>query len=225
MHNGFVRIEDTIGPYPGRGLIHLTDSQSKQWWLYFITGRSQASKSRTVRSEDRVVFVESTDDHIGTDPLRHYACVRLYHDGIVVGNGDHVDLLAAGLENGANLGSLVEHIDPEPDPPINTPRIAFILDAESHAISVHRKGNDSIRRVQVLDVAPDSATVLTTYSGPLASPIGNAPLATNREHRNIADFAQSVFHEVLPQELAVLLIAGPVHPPSTCPADWLIHIE
>ena len=51
----------SFGAYPGRGLVHLVDSDGSLSWLYFITGRSPASRARRVAISGSDLLIESTD--------------------------------------------------------------------------------------------------------------------------------------------------------------------
>ena len=211
----------SFGAYPGRGLVHLVDADGSVWWLYFITGRSPASRARRVAVSGSDLLIESTDVDVADDPLRHYACLRPIDGGVVVGNGDHVEVLADRLRNGEPLGAIVDAIEPEPDAPIFTPRIALVLDDRSRSVAVCQDGDRVVRRIEQIERTPQVATVLTTYSGPIDSPRGDAPSFALSEQRRISELAQGIFKEALPATLTVLLVAGPAHPGSDHPDDWL----
>lgn len=139
------------------------DERAVQWWLYFLTGRSNASRDRQLRySVDRLV-VQATDA-AEVDDLRHYACTRSSALGVVVGNGDHVDVLASAQE----VGHVIEEIDPEPDPPIYTPRIAAVMSdggVATELVAVRRLGHQVDRQVEQVTLGAGQGVVLHTYSG------------------------------------------------------------
>jgi IMP cyclohydrolase len=139
------------------------DDRAVQWWLYFLTGRSAASRERRLRySVDRLV-VEATGPALADD-LRHYSCTRSSASGVVVGNGDHVDVLAAAQE----VNRVIEEIDPEPDAPIFTPRIAVVMSdggAATEVVAVRRVGHQIVRQVQQVTLGAGQGLRLHTYGG------------------------------------------------------------
>ena len=103
------------------------------------------------------------------------------------------------------------------------PRIALVLDDRSRSVAVCRDGDRVVRRIEPIERTPQVATVLTTYSGPIDSPRGNAPTFALSEQRSVSELAHGIFNEALPAALAVLLVAGPAHPDSDHPDDWLMR--
>jgi len=91
-------IESILSKYPGRGLIHLVDTTGIASWAYFITGRSESSRARRITAEHGRLDVTATSESAGFDARRHYTCARPTNDGLIVGNGDHVDAIAIGLD-------------------------------------------------------------------------------------------------------------------------------
>ena len=90
-------------------------------WRYALTGRSPASQARTVVAGPEELRVVPTGP-AARDPLRHYACVVRRRSWTVVGNGDHVSLLATRLgAGGVTPGGAFADVDPEPDAPLFTP--------------------------------------------------------------------------------------------------------
>lgn len=119
-------------PYPGRGLIAGTLDEDRPFALYFVTGRSQASRGRHLEMyTDRVLVAANSED--SDDPLRHYTCLRASEDLTVVGNGSHVDEMFGALRSGSDFYMALSEHSFEPDAPIFTPRIAA-------AISTTRSG-------------------------------------------------------------------------------------
>lgn len=57
--------------YPGRGVIAYRDMDGELWWLYFLTGRSDASRSRRLRFTVDHLEAEPTAS-TARDDLRHY---------------------------------------------------------------------------------------------------------------------------------------------------------
>lgn len=109
--------------YPGRGCVSARLADGRLYLAYFLTGRSEASRSRTVElqpSGDVQVRDTSGGDH---DDLRHYVAAVRREGWTVVGNGDQVEPLASALAAGKDPASAWAEHTYEPDPPIFTPRI------------------------------------------------------------------------------------------------------
>ncbi len=214
-------IEDALSEYPGRGLIYSTDLAGAAWWVYFITGRSPASKARQVRSDPDGLVIAPIDESTDSDNLRHYACARSAHDTLVVGNGDHIDVLADGIRAGQSSDDLASRIEPEPDPPIWTPRIALVMGKDPHFLAVHGSEDEIVRRIEAIPRARGSAAMLTTYSGSTEELAGHAPFTKHDESRSLQSMCQDLFHEHLDESYRVLLVAGPVQPAAKSPGvEW-----
>ena len=121
-----MNLEGVVGGYPGRGVAVHTDLDGGSQWMYFITGRSSSSRARRIRNAGDSLIVEPLETDVDEDDLRHYACARRTSSGLVVGNGDHVDVISNRLSGGTSASEATRGIEPEPDPPINTPRVALI---------------------------------------------------------------------------------------------------
>ncbi len=211
-------IEDALAEYPGRGLVYTTDLTGTAWWIYFITGRSDASRARWVRFDPDGLVVAPIHASADPDSLRHYPCARRANDALVVGNGDHVDVLAGGLRAGVSLSEIVATIEPEPDPPIWTPRIALVIGEDARFVAVHRSGGEVVRRIEAVPHTPGSAAILTTYSGSATEPTGDAPYAECEESRSLQAMSDDLFYEHLDQRYRVLLVAGPVQRAAMSPS-------
>ena len=149
--------------YPGRAVFVYRDRRSALWWLYFLTGRSDASRDRRLRYAIDRLLVEPTAS-TAPDELRHYACTRSSSLGVVVGNGDHVDVLASAPD----LRSAIDEIDPEPDPPIHTPRIAIVLPEGPGApsvVAVRRLDHTIDRHITSVTLDAGHGVAILTYGG------------------------------------------------------------
>ncbi|MDQ2852083.1 MAG: IMP cyclohydrolase [Actinomycetota bacterium] len=159
-------------PYPGRGCVAARTSLGDLVFIYFLTGRSAASKNRELSETtngDIIVRDRSNSQH---DALRHY-CAAVRRGGWrVIGNGDQVEPIAASLAAGRDmLATWSEHTF-EPDPPIFTSRIWMAhQDAGADCIlgfaRRSERSDGSVDRVAwVTDyLAPGSAVLMTTYGG------------------------------------------------------------
>lgn len=196
-----------IGDYPGRGVLVRRRSDGGFEWAYFVTGRSESSRSRQARTVGDAVFIEPTGP-AQADPLRHYACARPFPNGLIIGNGDHVDVVADQLNTGVGLDAALAGIVPEPDPPINTPRIGAVIQASSAIVFSVADNQGAIeRRTTEMPPAPHTIAVQTTYDGSVDEPVGSAPLrllTSDEPFERIVDDLWST----LRVDLRVLLLAG-----------------
>ncbi len=155
-----------LSPYPGRGVVVGTDADGRAFWVYFVTGRSPASRRRSLRIVGPALMVEPLDADAPPDELRHYACVQANGPYVVVGNGAHVSDIAGRLDHGESLDRVYDDLVPEPDPPIHTPRIAAVCSADGTWIgTVWRDGLVDNRVVQRVVIEPGAGFVLSTYEG------------------------------------------------------------
>jgi hypothetical protein len=124
--------------------------------------------------------VVPTEPGAGHYELRHYDCVTTVAGTlqIVVGNGDHARTIASSLQDGCSLDEAIVPLEPEPDPPINTPRIAAVLDLHHAQIVRVRRGRETSqthRDVRPVVLEPGEGLVLHSCSGASDRPIGSAP--------------------------------------------------
>ena len=204
-----LELEAIVGGYPGRGLLLHTSADLRQTWMYFITGRSESSRSRRIRVDPHALLVEPTGCEAERDRLRHYTCARRTEDGLVIGNGDHVDVIADRLISGLATTEVVADIVPEPDPPIFTPRIAMIIGATVEMFSVFHEGDTVRRRLGTVPMRPRSVTVLSTYSGTSGESRASAPTSIFEEVRDRETVIEALW-SALDHQLRVALAWGPV---------------
>lgn len=204
-------------PYPGRGLVlaGLGDGPAA---AYFLTGRSQASRSRRLEPAGagalRVRAVDAPED----DPLRHY--VAAVEDGgwTVVGNGSQVTPMAEDLAAGLPFATALARHRYEPDPPIHTPRITLACrggEASVHLGSALRAEHLARPCWMTLEVPlPETGEgyLLTTYAA------GEAPTAQRRvadgtveaaDRAAIADLVWDALPATLRVAVAVRSLSGP----------------
>ena len=157
-------------PYPGRGCVLANTSGDGPVLAYFVTGRSEASRSRElVVGDDDSVLVRATEQGSGHDALRHYQAVARSEGWLVVGNGDHVSPVTASLVAGNDMGSALGRHSCEPDAPIFTPRICLASGPSHRPVFgyVRRRTDGGMDRVAwaVSELAVGGAVVLSTYDG------------------------------------------------------------
>lgn len=115
--------------YPGRVIGFRSTQLGQLESVVMLTGRSAASKARVLdpARHGRTVLRARATTVNPHDELRHYPAVVADTDGIVIANGDHSVPLHASLGDG-NLDDQIAAIRYEPDPPINTSRLAVTFD-------------------------------------------------------------------------------------------------
>jgi IMP cyclohydrolase len=140
--------------YPGRGLVVARTPSDGLSVVYFMTGRSVASRDRVLVREGDSVYARSrsASEH---DPLRHYRAIAVGPQWCVIGNGDQVDTVAARLES-MGAPEAVQGIEYEPDPPLRTPRITVIASRQAGTPLYV-----SAARASLLDPATTHLTCLT----------------------------------------------------------------
>lgn len=188
-----------------------TDLDGCSQWLYFITGRSSSSRSRRIRNAGDTLIVEPLESDVDEDDLRHYVCARRTSSGLVVGNGDHVDVISNRLDGGVSPSEATRGIVPEPDPPINTPRIALIAQSDIQLFSTVLEQAQISKKLDTVPLKPGSLTLLTTYSGTAHAPSGSAPTFTFEESREQPAVVDTLW-AALPEQLRVAMAWGPLHP-------------
>jgi IMP cyclohydrolase len=155
-------------PYPGRGCVAARLGDDHLYLGYFLTGRSQASRSRTIALQpqgDVQVTDTSGGDH---DSLRHYVAAVRRGGWTVVGNGDQVEPLGQELAAGTDPATAWAAHTYEPDPPIFTPRIWLAFRHADSALMVGSAG-----RSERADGSPDRLLWM-----PAVLPVGAAVLLT-----------------------------------------------
>jgi IMP cyclohydrolase len=199
-----------MSAYPGRGIVAYRDHDEVLWWVYLLTGRSAASRRRVLRFDADRLVVEPRSG-VADDVLRHYSCVRSAGGRVIVGNGDHVDRLAiSGSER--DLQDAVLDIDPEPDPPIHTPRLAIVTGDEStravYVIAVWDEHGTTRRRVDTVTLEPGEGVLVTTYRGDTEKVIVDAqPVRFSLAATSATNLATQLW-DGLPTELRVALALG-----------------
>jgi IMP cyclohydrolase len=121
---------------------------------------SRSFPNRRVVERDGVLTVAPTPDAPESDnPYISYNCVREGGDGVVVGNGSHVDPIAEKLDIGYPardaLAESLLALDYEKDD-YDTPRIAAVVGAETAFVA-------TVRRDALLVEEVEEPTLVATY--------------------------------------------------------------
>jgi IMP cyclohydrolase len=121
---------------------------------------SRSFPNRRIVARDGTLTVAPTPDAPETDnPYVSYNCLRPAGDGVVLGNGSHVDPVAEKVDLGYPardaLASALLALDFEKDD-YDTPRIAGYLDGESAFVGV-------VRRDALIVEAVGEPTLVATY--------------------------------------------------------------
>lgn len=166
--------------YPGRFLL-LGSNRTHLFHMNGVTARSISSRAKryVYRSESNKVAVASTDARLmaqGDLSLLDYTAVRLFPNGLVIGNGRQTDLVQM-RDSGRASAVLAESLlreEYEHDA-YCTPRITGcsvrIEDAWSQALHIIRsKNGESIREVFEIDIDVPCSSFLSTYAGPNVRP-------------------------------------------------------
>lgn len=162
-------------PYPGRGVLVFGASAHELGVVYFLTGRSEASRRRKLVPSGPTLTAASTVGD-SDDPLRHYRAAVRTDQWDIIGNGDQVDQLATALSGGATWELALATVDPEPDPPLHTARIFVAVDRSGSrvVIGAARSRRSSELTDRVLDFTDDlgagEGVLITTYRGDPATP-------------------------------------------------------
>ena len=207
--------------YPGRGLVlGLSADGSRLVQVYWLTGRSPASRNRVLLQEGESVKAESLDPSQVPNPdLVIYHPVRRVGSWHVVSNGDQTDTLAAALARGERWQDALATREYEPDAPHWTPRISGLHDAadprHGYALSILKAeegdGPSCVRQHFLYERGcPGIGHCLTTYAGdghPLPSFAGEPwPVPLPGSAREMAQ----QYWELLPPERRVALLVKTV---------------
>ena len=155
--------------YPGRGCLAARSANGDLLLCYFLTGRSEASRARSIRTRPdgdmEIVGLGSEQD-----ALRHYVAVARRGDWLVVGNGSQVVPIAEELARTSDVTTAWAPHTYEPDPPIFTPRVWMAWhSAQPLTIGQARRstrpggGSDRVAWL-VEDIPAGSGVLLTTYA-------------------------------------------------------------
>ncbi|MFC8426356.1 IMP cyclohydrolase [Streptomyces sp. NPDC057236] len=216
--------------YPGRGILYARIRSGAHVVAYFLTGRSPASRERTlhIAGDDLVVAPSAAAGH---DPLRHYTAAENAGDWLVVGNGEQVTQVADRVRAGAPAQLALGDLEYEPDPPIHTSRVTALVSRDGGRVGVlgaarrSRGGGRAAADVMTLtvrDLAPGDAVLLTTYDSDGDSVATAAPYV---ECGIAAEHADGLLDEIWAALNPKLRIAAAVLDPAEGPAGALLRAD
>lgn len=165
-----MRIEEYLEnmPYPGRMIFGGTLRSGKAFALYAITGRSERSRNRVIKSKDGSVYTELYDKSGDSDDLIVYSLKRedsLYR---VIANGNHADSVFGAVRSGKKLIEAIGDLSYENDP-LSTPRIVLSenLASGEYELGIVRAGESGKeeRICWSYGNTPGFGHIISTYSG------------------------------------------------------------
>lgn len=111
--------------YPGRGIIlGLTPDGENLAAAYFLTGRSENSRSRVLKFKKNRISVQPFNCKIENPSLVIYDSVAKFKNFIVISNGNHTETIVQHLNKKLSFAQAMRTRNFENDPPLFTPRIA-----------------------------------------------------------------------------------------------------
>lgn len=213
--------------YPGRGVLWARTGDGTPVGAYFLTGRTAASRSRTLHrtgAEGELTVAPVAGD--ADDALRHYVAVRPSGRWIVYGNGEQVATVADRLAAGRLPAQALDDLDYEPDPPIFTPRLTVVAETNGSAAwfgaARHSPGPRTATdrmTLRVGELAPGEAILLTTYHSDAQTVTTGPPFTETRTDAPTPATLLTTLWSALTPELRVAATAFPL---SDLPAADLI---
>lgn len=186
--------------YPGRGIIVGLSPLGRAVTAYFIMGRSEESQNRVLTRNDETLTVEAFDPKKSKDSsLLHYTALVRSGDSLILSNGDHGELIRAGIQENKSFSDALGNSTFEPDAPHYTPRISALVSLVQpfgYELALIKKGAEGTRRkfFKYSDPTAGGGQLLHTYRGegnPLASFLGSPREVSIDE--DIEQFSQKIW--------------------------------
>lgn len=178
---------------------------------YFVTGRSEASRARTVvRLKTGDIAVIPTQGG-ADDPLRHYVAIAAVGGRCFVGNGHHVEDVSRRALDEAGIFTRFRTHEYEPDPPILTPRILGVMDADSGWVGLgtarHGARTDCEHLwLETRALSPGDALTVRTYQGEVHEPRSHGEPQWGDAGATVEDTLERLWRH-LDRELRVFAVA------------------
>ena len=181
----------------------LSEDAKRSVVVYFIMGRSENSRNRIFARTSDGIRTEARDPDKLTDPsLVIYNPVRAINGAAVVTNGSQTDAIIENLSRGSDFKSALSTWEFEPDPPIYTPRISGIMNADaSYCMSIIKAadGDPSCCCRCFFDYSasvPGQGRFISTYKRDGSPPpsFAGEPIAVNIRLKNgLGYFAENIW--------------------------------
>ena len=193
--------------YPGRGIICARTGDGNVVGGYFVTGRSEASREREIRSTSTGELIVAAKGETGFDPLRHYVAATTSPQWLVFGNGAQVSTVAERLGQGVQPSVALDDLENEPDDPIYTDRITAIMQRPLGQLAVMgaarrslgARSTSNIITMTVRALEPGDAVLLTTYRSDGQVIEGGQPfIETSCAARNSAELLDEIWASLNP---------------------------
>jgi IMP cyclohydrolase len=198
--------------YPGRFII-IGKQENGFYILYGVTARSESARAKRYIYDrsTQTIKVQATDQAVlakGNLDLLDYNAVRIFQNGIIVGNGKQTDKITS-LKTNAVM-SLAEHLNDqtfEPDK-YQTPRVTgsifhdqnqttaalYIISADENLKPIHQAYDLSLQDGQ--------AYFISTYSGQNIRPtpsFNQDPILLDIDFENAEHAAKQVYENFQPE--------------------------
>ena len=146
-----------VNTYPGRGIVIGKSADGKKAvTVYFIMGRSENSRNRIFKAEDKNITIYPFDESKVSDPsLIIYSPVRVFENNLIVTNGDQTDTVYDHLACGKSFEAALDTREFEPDAPNFTPRISGMITFAD---------NDFTYKMNILKSADENGSACSRYT-------------------------------------------------------------
>ncbi|UXY17884.1 IMP cyclohydrolase [Streptomyces cynarae] len=205
--------------YPGRGVLWCRTGDGSRLGAYFLTGRSAASRARSLRLAADGDLVVAPIDEREHDHLRHYVAARQSGEWLIFGNGEQVATVADRVADGLPMPLSLGGLDYEPDPPIFTPRLTVTAGGPTGAdawfgaarrSSLDRASTNRMT-LQVSNLEPGEGVLMTTYRSDGHTIATGTPF---HEVRTTADSRSALLDELWSALRSEVRIAAAVFEPG-----------
>jgi IMP cyclohydrolase len=189
-------------PYPGRGILICRTKNDGLCAIYWLSGRSEASRHRSL-VQDGINLLAVSLDGASDDPLRHYRAAHHGRRYDVIGNGDHVDEIAGALHRGELPASAINRLTPEPDS-LGTPRIVSVVDRSTEGVIVGAaRPNPSGEGIEhallhAECISEGTGILVATYKGNPTNPSSWATPTWTDVSKGLGEILHSVWEAIPP---------------------------
>ncbi len=198
-------------PYPGRFII-IGMSGGMPVALYGATGRSPSSLARRFVEVADGVFMTATDATVaiqGNPDLLEYPAIRVFENGVVVANGNHIDRIEAieAREVRKQLSYALSEEAYEPDEH-RTPRITGMIRADQSGyeagLHIVRSAPDGIDKSSwTVPLSEGEGMFISTYVGADVKPTpsySGDPVIVALPNMTPTQLAHNLFDSCAPEE-------------------------